>query len=58
MTEDPHKILGMLTSKWMAAPVLPDLPPESVEEGSAVPCFCWLAVHLNLPLIALLELSF
>ena len=40
----------------MAAPVLPVLPPEFVEEESAVPPD-W-PVQTYLPLIALLELSF
>lgn len=40
----------------MAAPVLPDLPPEFVEEESEVPPD--LPVQTYLPLIALLELSF
>lgn len=57
-TENALKIIGMFASKWMAAPVLLALPPVDVEDGSAVPGLLWLPVQTNLPLIALLELSF
>lgn len=51
--EDALKIIGMLTSKWMADPVLLALLPVVVEEGLDE-----LPVQEYLPLIALLLSSF